>query len=53
MGNDHNPRITTPQGFAIPSTPLDVAVMGLKNLLLLLSLLNHACRSFNDSIHYL
>jgi hypothetical protein len=53
MENYHSLRIITLQGSTIPSTPLDVVVMGSADLLLLLSHLNHACRYFNDFICHL
>jgi hypothetical protein len=33
MGNDHNLRVATFQGFAIPSMPLVIALVGFANLL--------------------
>jgi len=41
MGNYHNLKVTTFQGFAIPSMPLIVALMRFVDFLQLLSHLNH------------
>lgn len=49
--NDHDSNIVTFQDFAIPLMPLDVALMGFIDLLLLLSHLNHTYRSFCDSTY--
>jgi hypothetical protein len=52
MGNDHNSKVTTFQGFVIPSMPLIVALMGFVNLLQLLSHLNHINNLFRDFACY-
>jgi hypothetical protein len=53
MGIEHHPRVATFQGFAIPSTPLDIALLGRANMLHLLSHVYHTYRSFSGSACWL
>jgi hypothetical protein len=51
MGKEQHPRMVTFEWFAIPSMPLDMALLGFADLLQLLSHLHHTCMSFRYWIY--